>query len=217
MEKQLKINWKKKGIKGVKELVLYVNGQSNRFEFKPDSSFEVDVPILGENAEIVIMNNHKGNEILCFSRTIPLGEVGEYSCNISFSKYGGFSVQMSKPNQKVTSDDEVYYHSNAHKKTAQFAEAGKSFFFPIYGLYKGFATVRNRVINIVAACIGFFLSMGFSLMAASEDTEIILGLGHTKLIEYAPLSFLDFLINLLAGGILTVMGLLRLFFESLMS
>lgn len=56
MEKQLKINWKKKGIKGVKELVLYVNGQSNRFEFKPDSSFDVDVPILGENVEIVIMN-----------------------------------------------------------------------------------------------------------------------------------------------------------------
>ena len=56
MEKQLKINWKKKGIKGVKELVLYVNGQSNRFEFKSDSSFDVDVPFQGENVEIVIMN-----------------------------------------------------------------------------------------------------------------------------------------------------------------
>lgn len=51
-------------------------------------------------------------------------------------------------------------------------------------------------------------------MADKHDT-IGFGLGRLTLLEYKPFSFLDWIINLLIGGISSINGLLRMLLESL--
>ena len=216
MEKILKINWEGKKIKAIKGGILFVNGEQNRFDFVPKDPMQVEVPITGNSVEITIklITTFRDNEIIRFSRTITLGdEDGVYSCNINVSDRGIFHVQISKPNKEVSAKDPIYYHSNSEKNYELLCEMGNCFCFPIYGFYKGFTNIRNRTFDLGAACVGFFFSIIFSMMAASNHAVVSLGLGHAKLISYEPFSFTDWIINLLAGGILTLMGLLRLIFE----
>lgn len=89
-----------------------------------------------------------------------------------------------------------------------------SFFFPVYGIYKAITDAYMRAAALIGGGIGFLLSFSVSFMADKYDT-IGFGLGRFILLEYKPFSFLDWIINLLIGGISSINGLLRMLLESL--
>ncbi|MDE6351739.1 MAG: hypothetical protein K2K88_01155 [Muribaculaceae bacterium] len=218
MDRTLKIEWK--GNDGAKDLViLYINDENTKFEFDHNESFEAEIPIEGNQLNIVIKVGSKSKEITCFSRIIDIDETSSYSCLIggAFTHMGGFTLQLSKPNQEVTEEDPIYYHSNTRKYMGIFQDAFVCFCFPVYGFYKGFAKKKNWIFDLLAGCFGFILSLIFSKMAALEHATVVLGFRSVEILKYEPFSILDWLINLLVGGVSSLLGLFRLFIESFLN
>lgn len=191
-------------------LCLLVNGTECVSDWDYQEGFDYDIPINGTTLAIEVKIGKKGNEkkTTHFKHEFEIEPNSNYSAALEGKclSFTGLKLKLSKPNENVE-DDTPSCYNNA-------PIAILSFCFPIYGIFRAIRSSYNRKASIYGAAIGFILAMVFSA-AIPEGYETGIGFGRTMLISFEPFSFLDWLTNLLVGGIASLRGLLYLLLDAL--
>lgn len=208
----LKFTWTGKWLMRTVKMALIVNGVK-RYEFTYNEDFSVEVPISGDSLTIDVKQlSSKGKEYSRISHTFPVEPNANYSCELGgeFGNYSGLTLQLSQPNQPLKPSDPLHYKNGFFKIGSNFIKYINSYLFPVYGLGEAcFGKGSGRLLPGVLGVLGFIISMAFSF-AADDGEVIVLGIKSVELLEYEPLSFTDWIINFLFGGILSLLDLISL-------
>lgn len=205
-----------KGSKGLK-MNVYVDGKlATTFGYCRGTEVELTVPFFSSSAAPLekemelkcTVAKDGGREITHFKRSFNVKPDTHYACHIdgSIKKSSGLSAQFCE-GEYVLGDTPKLSGNKSYIIMM-------SLFFPVYGIYKAITDTYMRAAALIGGGIGFLLGLIVSSMADKHDT-IGFGLGRLTLLEYKPFSFLDWIINLLIGGISSINGLLRMLLESL--
>lgn len=195
---------------------VYVDGQlATKFDYCLGAEVDLPVPFFsftapdGKEIELkCTVAKDGGREFTHFKRSFSVKPGKHYACHIdgSIKKSSGLSAQFCE-GEYVLGDTPKLSGNKSYIIMM-------SLFFPVYGIYKAITDTYMRAAALIGGGIGFLLGLIVSSMADKHDT-IGFGLGRLTLLEYKPFSFLDWIINLLIGGISSINGLLRMLLESL--
>lgn len=170
-------------------------------EWQSDISFVCDEL----NLKITV-GKEDGKQGIWFNRKFNTATDTEYSCEVKGSQKGGFKVKFSE-------GDEI--KAGTPSISSPIIVAFTSFLFPIYGFIVGITNKYHRREAFIAGFVGFLCAMIFSFTTEPGD-KIAFGIKNIPLLEYEPFSFTDFAINILVGGIATLLGLFSSLLKSLL-
>lgn len=200
------------GVKGMKDpvLCLYFNGKVVVSDWDYTDGFSIDIPITGNTMEIEVKIGERGKEKRksCLKHTFDRVPGASYWAELEgkVSSFMGLKLKLSRPDETLDDSTPV-----CHPDTPI---AMLSFCFPIYGIINAIRSKYNRKAAVIGAAVGFLLAMIFSA-SVPRGYETGIGFGRTMLIEYEPFSLLDWIFNLLVGGIASFRGLIYLILEGL--
>lgn len=201
-----------KGFKGLKEpmMYLYVNGTEYVADWDYNDGFTIDIPINTDtlNIEVKIGKKDAEKKTTYFKHEFVIFSDADYSARLEgqATSFTGLNLKLSKPNADI-SEDTPACHRN-------LPIAMLSFCFPIYGIIDAIRSPYNRKTAIISASVGFILAMIFSAWTP-EGAETGIAFGRIVLLSYEPFSFLDWIVNILVGGIASLRGFLYLLLECL--
>lgn len=191
-------------------LSLYVNETEYVADWDYSDGFSLDVPISGTTLiiEVKIGNKDSNKRGTYFKHQFEIHPDADYSASLEgqATSFTGLKLKLSKP------DGDVEDNTPACKRNVPVAML--SFAFPIYGIINAIKSPYNRKVAIIAASVGFVLAMVFSAFVP-EGGETGIGFGRTMIISYKPFSFLDWVCNLLIGGVASLRGFLYLILETI--
>lgn len=182
-------------------LYLTVNGQ----KFEPVSyrdASTVQVPLCNRgllNLKVQVMSEPGKKTVTGFSNIFKLIPGQNHTCEISgkVGSWQGMQVRLSKGAQEIGLNDH-YCYSKGYV-------AAWSFLCPIYGLIRTFRSKYNRAEAFWCGAAGFWMSLFIQLGGGKSESSYY---SHSH-----DFSFIEFLLDIVAGGVMFLRGLIRLIFE----
>lgn len=171
-----------------------------------ENGWSSDISFASDELNLKItVGKEDGKQGTWLNRKFNTATDDEYTCEIKGSQKAGLKVKFSE-------GDEI--KAGTPTISSPVTVAFMSFLFPIYGFIVGITNKYHRKEALISGVVGFLFAMIFSFTAESGD-KIAFGIGKISILEYDPFSFTDFVINILAGGIASLRGIIYMFFESL--
>ncbi len=206
-ENIFKLTWT--GLKTKKFPVENFNVKVNNYDFGPFVTildFEIEIPYNTGHVNVCVVDADKGKTVA--QHDFELSEIADYECELRWKSSKGYGFRLSEPDALLTDSDATLWLSESY-----FVVTG--FLFPIYGIVKAFGKY-NRWSGLIGAAVAMVICIIISASAERSDVFGICFGHHHPFIEYKAFSFLDWLINILAGGLLSIKTLLIQLCESLL-
>lgn len=195
------------------ELQLFVNNELCVNDWNYQDGFNIEIPISGTKLliEIKIGKKNSGKSKSYFKHEFDIEAGTNYYALLSGNADSlmGLKLKLSKPNEIVGESDPACYNN--------FPITMMSYCFPIYGIYTAVKASYNRIAALSGAALGLIVAFILSNAASSDYETLAFGFGKLTLFEYEPFSLVDWIINILIGGIASIRGLLYLLLEGLFS
>lgn len=190
----------------VKQKIVYVEVNGNCTDpIASEDAVEFEFPIASNEVQLNVSTGKKS----LIKSNFKIDSDNDYWCEVSgrTKDYLGLKIQISDNQLEIDSAPACYSDTRI---------GIMAFLFPIYGFVKAFGKY-NKKAGLIGALSGFVFSIILTsiLTAISGDDTIVIAFRRWEILEYEPFSFIDFAINILMGGLLSLKQIFIIVLEAI--